>query len=199
MGEHYFTVNPEVDHDYQEIDIELLGNYFTFITDAGVFSRNRIDLGSQLMIKVMDIQKEDKILDMGCGYGPLGLVAAKLAPLGQVLMVDINQRAVDLAKNNVKLNHISNAKAIQSDGFSNIDEKDFDVILMNPPFRAGKKVVYTLIEKAKEFLKINGSLYTVCMTRQGAKSLAKKMEEAFGEVYEVKKGSGYRVYRAVRK
>ncbi len=199
MGEHYFTENPEVAHDYREIEAELLGMKFSFRTDAGVFSRNHIDRGTELMIQAMKIQKTDKVLDMGCGYGSLGIVAAKLAPFGQSYMVDINQRATGLAKENAKVNQISNVKVIHSDGFTNIDENDFDVILMNPPFRAGKKVVYSLIEKAKEHLNINGSLYTVCMTKQGAKSLAKKMIEIFGEVDEVKKGSGYRVYCAVKK
>ncbi len=198
MSQHYFTQNPDVKHNYQEIETELRGRRYAFITDAGVFSRNRIDRGSELMIEAMEIQPNDKVLDMGCGYGPIGIVAADLAREGQVVMVDINQRAVDLVKDNLRRNYTSNAEVIQNDGFNNLSETDFDVILMNPPFRAGKKVVYPMVEKAREYLKSGGSLYTVCMTRQGAKSLAKHMGEVFGEVDEVKKGSGYRVYRATK-
>lgn len=198
MGEHYYSANPEVKHDFQEIETELVGRKYKFITDAGVFSRNKIDRGSELLIEAMEIKPTDKILDMGCGYGPIGIVASDQAPKGQVLMVDINSRAVELVKENFKRNIVTNAQVIQSDGFSGVEDRDFDVILMNPPFRAGKKVVYPMIEAAKEHLSTGGALYTVCMTRQGAKTLAKKMEEVFGEVEEVEKGSGYRVYRAVK-
>lgn len=199
MGEHYYTQNPEVEHDYREVEAKLRDQQYIFLTDAGVFSRNRVDRGSELLIETMKIQPDDKILDMACGYGPIGIVAADLASEGQVLLADINQRAVGLARENLIRNVISNAQVIQSDGFNNIIDKDYDVILMNPPFRTGKKVVYPMIEQAKEHLKPLGSLYTVCMTRQGAKSLAKKMEEIFGEVDELEKGSGYRVYRAIKR
>lgn len=199
MGEHYYTANPEVKHDFQEIETELWGRKYKFITDAGVFSRNRIDRGSELLIEAMEIKPSDKILDMGCGYGPIGIVASDLAREGQVLMVDINSRAVELVKENFKRNIVTNAQVMQSDGFSGVEDCDFNVILMNPPFRAGKKVVYPMIEAAKEHLATDGALYTVCMTRQGAKTLAKKMEEVFGEVEEVEKGSGYRVYRAIKR
>lgn len=198
MGEHYYTTNPEVAHEFQELETELRGRKYKFLTDAGVFSKNRIDRGSELMIEAMEIKSTDKVLDMGCGYGPIGIVASDFAREGQVVMVDINQRAVDLVKENFKRNIVTNAQVLQSDGFANVTDCDFDVILTNPPFRAGKKVVYGMVESAKEHLKPGGALYTVCMTRQGAKSLAKKMEEVFGEVEEVEKGSGYRVYRAVK-
>ncbi|AZR74703.1 16S rRNA methyltransferase [Anoxybacter fermentans] len=199
MNEHYFSQNPEVEHDFHEIVVELRGRKYIFLTDAGVFSRKRIDRGTELLIKAMQIKLSDKVLDMGCGYGPIGIVAADLALEGQVVMVDINQRAVELAKENLERNCITNARVILSDGFSNVEDKDFDVILMNPPFRAGKKVVYPLIEKSREHLKPGGLLYTVCRTRQGAKSLAKKIEKVFGEVDEVDKGSGYRVYCGIKR
>lgn len=200
MGEHYYTTNPEAKHEFQEIETELRGRKYKFLTDAGVFSRNRIDRGSELMIEAMEIKPGDKILDMGCGYGPIGIVASDLTgSQGQVIMADINQRAVDLVRENYKRNIVTNATVIQSDAYTNISDRDFDIILTNPPFRAGKKVVYPMIEAAHEHLKNGGALYTVCMTRQGAKTLAKKMEEVFGEVDEVEKGSGYRVYRAIKR
>lgn len=200
MGEHYYSTNPEAKHEFQEIETDLRGRKYKFLTDAGVFSRNRIDRGSELMIEAMEIKSGDKVLDMGCGYGPIGIVASDLTgSQGEVIMADINQRAVDLVKENYKRNIITNATVVQSDAFTNIADRDFDVILTNPPFRAGKKVVYPMMEAAYEHLKIGGALYTVCMTRQGAKTLAKKMEEVFGEVEEVEKGSGYRVYRAIKR
>lgn len=200
MGEHYYTTNPEARHEFQEIETELRGRKYLFMTDSGVFSKNRIDRGSELMIEAMEIKPGDKILDMGCGYGPIGIVASDLTGNeGRVVMADINQRAVDLVKENFKRNIVTNATVIQSDAYTNIADRDFDVILTNPPFRAGKKVVYPMVEAAHAHLKTGGVLYTVCMTRQGAKSLAKKMEEVFGEVEEVEKGSGYRVYRAMRR
>lgn len=200
MGEHYYSTNPEAKHEFQEIETDLRGRKYKFLTDAGVFSRNRIDRGSELMIEAMEIKPGDKVLDMGCGYGPIGIVASDLTgSQGEVIMADINQRAVDLVKENYKRNIITNATVVQSDAFTNIADRDFDVILTNPPFRAGKKVVYPMMEAAYEHLKTGGALYTVCMTRQGAKTLAKKMEEVFGEVEEVEKGSGYRVYRAIKR
>ena len=198
MSQHYFTQNPDSKHEFKEIEAELRGRIYKFTTDTGVFSRNRVDRGSELLIKAMNIDINDKILDMGCGYGPIGIVAADLANEGEVLMVDINQRAVELARKNLKKNYISNATAIVNDGFENLTEKDYSVILMNPPFRTGKKIVYPLLEKSLEYLQQKGSLYTVCMTRQGAKTLAKKMDEIFGNVIEVDKGSGYRVFCSIK-
>lgn len=196
MGEHYFTKNPQVGHQMQQIEVVLRQRRYTFLTDAGVFSRNRVDRGSELLIEVMQIEENAKVLDMGCGYGVIGIVAADLAFQGQAWLLDINQRAVDLARENLRYNQISNAQVEQNDGFNGFLERDFDVILMNPPIRAGKKVIYPLIEEAERYLVAGGALYTVCLTRQGAKSLAKKIEEVFGNIAEVKKGSGYRVYRA---
>lgn len=199
MGEHYFTENPEVEHDRRDIEGNLLGKNYTFTTDAGVFSKTRIDRGSELLVEAMKFDPDAKVLEIGCGYGPMGIAAADMAYNGQVTMVDINQRAVDLTKENLRRNSINNAQAFVSNGFENVEDQDYDVILMNPPIRAGKKVIYPLVEETVKHLKKGGVFYTVCMTRQGAKSLAKHMKTVFPVVEEVKKGSGYRVYRAIKK
>ena len=199
MGEHYFTENPEVEHDRRDIEGNLLGKNYTFTTDAGVFSKTRIDRGSELLVEAMKFDPDAKVLEIGCGYGPMGIAAADMAYNGQVTMVDINQRAVDLTKENLRRNSINNAQAFVSNGFENVEDQDYDVILMNPPIRAGKKVIYPLVEETVKHLKKGGVFYTVCMTRQGAKSLAKHMKTVFHVVEEVKKGSGYRVYRAIKK
>lgn len=196
--EHYFTADPTSARDEKEIYGEFFGRQFVFLTDAGVFSKDRIDRGTELLIKNMEISPGDKVLDLGCGYGPIGIVAGYLNPGGKIIMADINKRAVELARRNVLLNGIKNAVVLESDGFAKVDEDDFDKILMNPPLRAGKKVVYGLVESAWEKLVRGGALYTVALTRQGAKSLAKKIESVFGNVEIVDRGSGYRVHRGVK-
>lgn len=196
--EHYFTSEPTSQHEEKEISADFFGKTFFFYTDAGVFSKDRIDRGTDLLINSMEIKPGDRVLDMGCGYGPIGIVAGYLNPTGQIVMVDINQRAVQLARKNLAVNGIDNADVLVSDGFSGLAGTSFDKILMNPPLRAGKKVVYQLVEEAHERLARDGALYTVARTKQGAKSLANKIEDIFGNVEIVDRGSGYRVHRGFK-
>jgi 16S rRNA (guanine1207-N2)-methyltransferase len=196
--EHYFTSNPNVKHDTKLINVTLRGIPLKLETDAGVFSRNQIDFGSNLLIETMDIPNEESayILDLGCGYGPVGIIAAKLAPKSQVILVDINERAVELAKSNLARNQVENGYAKVSDLYSAVGDIKFQRILSNPPIRAGKKVVHQIFEEALNHLTEDGELWIVIQKKQGAPSAKKKLEELFMQVDDMARDAGYRIFRA---
>lgn len=198
MAEHYFSKSPKSEHELQQLNVTLLGEKYTFQTDAGVFSRQEIDQGSKLLISQLKFNKGERVLDLGCGYGPLGIVSARLVgDSGVVDLVDINQRAVELAKKNLALNHITNARAWQSDGFAQVKD-NYDWIITNPPIRAGKQVIYPMMEQAYQHLESNGGLLLVIRTRQGAKSMANKLEKVFGNVETLLISHGYRVFKSIK-
>ncbi|MBB6675039.1 class I SAM-dependent methyltransferase [Cohnella nanjingensis] len=198
MADHYYTERPTVRSDKRTIAAELRGFRFQFTSDSGVFSRDGVDYGSRVLIGMMEIPPAAAILDVGCGYGPIGLTAARLAPQGHVTMLDINERAAALSRENAALNGIGNVTVQTSDLYEAVEGQRFDVILSNPPIRAGKAVVHRILAEAKEHLKPGGSLWIVIQNKQGAPSARAKLEELFGEdaVEEIGKDKGYRIYRA---
>lgn len=198
MSEHYYTNRPKAPHEETSFDTTLRGMSFRFVTDAGVFSRERVDFGSLLLIEAMRIGAADTVLDLGCGYGPIGMVAARLAPEGFIYMVDVNERAVELARRNLAANGIANAEVRVGDGLAAVPGIAFDVILTNPPIRAGKATVYRLLEEARAALKPGGSLWVVIQTKQGAPSMKRKLAELFGNVTDVDRKAGYHVFTAWR-
>lgn len=138
MSQHYYSQQPEARHDRRSIDTELRGKRLRFTSDAGVFSKGDIDHGSRVLIEAMEILEDAKVLDVGCGYGPIGISAAHLASKGHVTMIDINSRAVELARENAQHNGIRNVTVMESDVLSAVEGQTFDVILTNPPIRAGE-------------------------------------------------------------
>lgn len=198
MGDHYYSNQPGAAHDRRVLEATLRGKVFRFTSDAGVFSKTGIDYGSRVLIEAIDIAENAHVLDVGCGYGPMGLSAAYLATKGHVTMVDVNERAVQLAKENAKLNGISNVTILESDLFSAVKGKMFDVILTNPPIRAGKSTVHTIFEEAVEHLHKGGTLWIVIQKKQGAPSAKAKLEELFDTVEEVTKDKGYRIFKATK-
>lgn len=155
-----------------------------------MFSKKRLDPGTKLLIESVRVNPEDTVLDIGCGYGIIGL---SLAPeVKKVVLSDINKRALKLAKYNAKVNNIKNVEIIESDLYENITEK-FDVIVCNPPVKAGKRIIHEIIKGAKEHLKSKGKLYIVIKTKHGGRSLAEYIKEIFGNVEVVERESGYRV------
>ena len=168
-------------------------------TDAGVFSKNRLDSGTELLIESLPLTPGLRaILDLGCGYGPIGLTVAKLLPEATVYMSDINERAVELASRNAAANRITNVVLRAGEGFAPFAGQPFDLVVTNPPIRAGKAVIYPLIDRAPAALRPGGTLVAVILTRQGAKSLERKMAEVFGNVCELEKGGGYRVIASTK-
>ncbi len=192
MSEHYYSKEPTSKSKPKLIEIEVLGKVYQLLSDRGVFSKSRLDKGSKLLIETMPIRATDRILDWGTGYGIIGLVAANLAKKGQVEMIDINERAINLAWQNINLNGIKNAYAYQSQGFNAV-KGSFDLIVSNPPFRAGKAIVYELVEKAPDYLIQGGGLCLVVQKKQGAESLTKKMATVFNNVDVLSRSGGYRV------
>jgi len=198
MADHYYTSKPLSKHDEHTITAVLRGMKLNFITDAGVFSKEGIDFGSRLLIETMDIPDGAKVLDVGCGYGPIGIVAARLHPSNQVTMIDVNERAVELARRNAQANGAANASVLISDLYEQVVDHDYDVVLTNPPIRAGKQVVHAIFEGARQVLKDGGSLWIVIQKKQGAPSAYEKLEQLYDHVEEVTKDKGYRIFRAVK-
>ena len=190
----YYAENPDAAHDIHELRVDLLGEKMTFLTDAGVFSKKMVDFGSQLLLKCLEVNQGETVLDVGCGYGPLGLSLAKTYGV-QATMVDINNRALDLARKNAERNKVE-ATIFQSNIYEQVKGK-FDHVISNPPIRAGKQVVHEIIEKSKDFLGIGGDLTIVIQKKQGAPSAKSKMEDVFGNCEIVKKDKGYYILRSV--
>ena len=190
----YYAENPNAAHDIHELRVDLLGEKMTFLTDAGVFSKKMVDFGSQLLLKCLEVNQGETVLDVGCGYGPLGLSLAKAYGV-QATMVDINNRALDLARKNAERNKVE-ATIFQSNIYEQVKGK-FDHVISNPPIRAGKQVVHEIIEKSKDFLGIGGDLTIVIQKKQGAPSAKSKMEDVFGNCEIVKKDKGYYILRSV--
>ena len=194
MNEHYFTSAPVSTHHDRLIETKLLGQDMRFHTDAGVFSRDDVDPGSRLLIENAG-PITGRALDMGCGWGPVGLSLALKNPDCEFLMVDINQRAVELTERNRRLNGVLNAQVVESDSFEKI-EGEFSHILTNPPIRAGKQVIYGMFDEAHVRLKPGGTLTIVIRKQQGAPSAKKHLEEVFGNAEVIDKSGGYWIIRS---
>ena len=186
MGQ-YFT-NENLPSKIQRTQCVVLGNKFIFLTDNGVFSKDGLDFGSRLLLESIPLEEVGgKVLDMGCGYGVLGIVINKLTG-ASVDMVDVNLRALHLSELNCKENNSTNINVFESNTYSNIDSK-YSCIITNPPIRAGKKVVYDIVMNAKDYLEESGKLFLVIRKEQGAKSLIKDLEKIYDvEILEKKKG-----------
>ena len=197
MPSHYYSAQPTTEHNRQMHEQTLRGHHMRFVTDSGVFGKKGVDFGSRLLIDSVASDVGSRILDVGCGYGPIGLSLAKSFPTSAVWMIDVNERAVGLSLENAALNAIENVTVKQSDIFSAVSiEEKFSTIVTNPPIRAGKAVVHAIFEGARERLLPGGSLWIVIQKKQGAPSALEKLEMLFDEVEEVDKDKGFRIYRA---
>lgn len=194
--EHYYSEEPTSELRIKKINQNISGTKFEFYTASGVFSKDKIDTGTLALAENMILEKNSKVLDVGCGIGVLGIAAAKLFN-ANVVMADINKRAVMLAKKNAELNNVK-AEIYQGNLYEKIKGSDFDAVVSNPPNTAGKELCFQLIEESKNYLKQNGSLQIVARHNKGGKTLSKKMEEVFGNVKVVAKKSGYFVYMSVK-
>ncbi len=194
--EHYYSKEPKSEFSLKKIRQSIKGIEFHFYTSSGIFSKSRIDKGSLLLAENMVMEKNANVLDMGCGLGILGIVAAKLFG-ANATMTDINKRAVLLAGKNTELNGVG-AKILQGNLYDSVDERDFDVVLSNPPQNAGKDVCFEIIEKSKYFLRQKGTLQIVARPSKGGKALGEKMGQVFGNVTVIAKKSGYSVYMSVK-
>ena len=168
-----------------------------FKTTWGLFSPRTIDNGSQMLLDFLDINSADDCLDLGCGYGVLGLKMAKLAPNGHTLLVDKDFIAVEYSEKNRILNHIDNASCLLSNGFDHIPKQSFDIIVSNIPAKVGKEMLYIYLFDALEHLKPGGSFYIVTIT--GLRQFFKRgFNEVFGHYEKIKQGKTYTVARGIK-
>jgi len=176
----------------------LCGHKLDFYSTWGIFSPREIDAGTQLLMKYIQIKEDDNCFDLGCGYGPIGLTMAKLAPKGKTLLVDKDFMAIEYSNKNASLNKIVNAQAQLSNGFQHIDPNlSFDVIASNVPAKVGKEMMSIMLHDAYKYLKLNGKLYLV--TVNGLRQYMKRnLKEIFGNYKKVKQGKTYTVHLAYK-
>jgi len=195
---HYYSENQTSPLRIEKIKSILRDKEFEFYTGSGVFSRKKVDKGTELLVNNCVVEDNWKVLDLGCGYGVIGVVIGKIFSSTSVLMVDFNRRALKLAKMNIELNNLKNADVNQSNLYSNVNEK-FNTIIVNPPITAGRKTCFDIIEGAKEHLEKEGILQVEAKHRKGGKVLGEMMLEDFKNMDVIAKGSGYRIYTSIKK
>lgn len=198
MSDHYYAQKPAAKQDRKIHEALLRGKTYRFATDAGVFSKTGVDFGSRVLIEAVQVNAADEVLDVGCGYGPIGLAVSSLVPQGRVTMIDINERAVELARRNAELNGIRNVEVLQSDLYAAVKNRSFDVIVTNPPIRAGKAIVHRIFEEGWSLLRPGGQMWVVIQKKQGAPSAWTKLEALYDKVEEITKDKGYRIFCAVK-
>lgn len=197
MSDHYYSNKPQTESKPRQWKFTLLGHHFIFETDTGVFSKSEVDFGSRVLIDAFDMPKTvGDVLDVGCGYGPIGLSIAKTHPERFIHMMDINTRAIALAEKNAKLNGIQNVRIFESDGLDAVGDVQAAAILTNPPIRAGKETIFRFYDTSYEKLVEGGELWVVIQKKQGAPSTVSHLEEMFSEVEVVEKKKGYWIIRA---
>lgn len=189
---YYFDSNPDGKSCEQLIKCEINGSIYNFYTDNNVFSKKYLDFGTRTLLESVDTNDiSGDVLDFGCGYGPIGIYIKKNCDCN-VDMIDINERALNLAIKNAELNRVE-ANIFLSDIYSNVAKK-YDFIITNPPIRVGKKILYEILFGAKNYLKKDGCIYLVINKDQGAKSLKKDLEECYN-VTTLKKNKGFYVFK----
>lgn len=192
--EHYFTDRPNVESRLGLVRASLRGRFFEFVTSSGVFSKRRIDPGTRLLVESMILLEDGYVLDIGCGYGVVGIVAASLNPRLHVFLVDVNRRAVWLAKQNVTRHQLHNVKVRHGLLYEPVSSLAFDCILSNPPISAGIKTVKRIIDEAPTHMASRAVFQMVVRSKVGGKRLRTLLEESFGNAEILARKSGYRVF-----
>ena len=196
-SEHYFSRKPASSYKKTVISEYVRGVTVELAVSSGVFSRRGIDRGTRLLIESLEIPGEGTVLDVGCGYGVIGIVIALVNPRLKVYMVDINERAVRLARENVKRNNVDDRVIVLAgDLYDPVKDLQFDMIVSNPPYSAGMNVVRELIRGAYERLRPGGTLQLV--VRKGANAVKSVMFRRFGNVEVLARGGGYKVFKSTR-
>lgn len=198
MAEHYYTENPHSEIKEKTFDASLKGHTLQFTSVSGVFAfGQKVDKASELLIKNFS-PSGNSLLDVGCGYGAIGLFLKALYPGQDITMIDINQRALSYAKSNARLNDLL-VQVLHSNLYENLTGQKFWDIVSNPPIAAGKALNIQLIQEAYDHLEPNGALWLVAFHNKGGSTLKGIMEEAFGNVEDIEKSGGIRVYKSVKR
>lgn len=194
---HYYTNNEDLKSNQETFTYNYNRYSFLFTSDNGVFSKTMIDYGSRVMLDNIIISEDQKsLLDVGCGYGTFGICLKKCHPQLDVDMIDVNDRALNLARLNASKNSVD-VTIYESYIYENVDKK-YDVIVTNPPIRAGKEVVNEIILKSIEHLNVNGQIWVVIQKKQGAPSTKKKLTELYGNCDVIKRDKGYYILRSTK-
>jgi len=193
-NDHYYTSAPTSAHKPGEVAFDYRGHHLVFATDSGVFSRTELDRGTEVLIETLPEKISGAVLDMGCGWGVIGVAVGKHWPETVVTMADVNQRACALSEENAKKNGV-NATVLESDGYEKVMDKRYDLILQNPPIRAGKAVIYKMFADAAQCLNPDGELWLVIRKQQGAPSAITYLKTLFAQVETVEKKSGFWIIR----
>jgi 16S rRNA (guanine1207-N2)-methyltransferase len=194
VSNHYFSKKPQSEIKKGLIKTMLRGKKYSFNTASGVFSTKKIDNGTRILIENMRLPEKGDLLDLGCGYGVIGIVAASLNPNLNVTLTDVNERATSLAKINVYRNGLKNVKILNGYIYEPITYENFDVIISNPPISAGmNKIVKRIIYDSTKHLKSKGTLQLVIQWNKGGRTLAKYLNDVFGSYQVLARKSGYRV------
>ena len=193
---HYYTEHDDLISEPEQFIFNYRGKALTFVSDNGVFSKKMIDYGSRVLLEAISIDSSKKtLLDVGCGYGTFGIALKSVYPFLEIDMVDVNDRALNLARENLKLNNMS-ANVYLSNTYDKVENK-YDLIVTNPPIRAGKEIVTKILVESKKYLNLNGEIWVVIQKKQGAPSAKKNLESIFKKVDIVKRDKGYYILRAI--
>ena len=193
-NDQYFTREPESASRPRECAFSFRGRELRFTTDAGVFSRGELDEGTRLLLETLPERMSGRLLDLGCGWGPVGAALGKRYPALEIVMTDVNRRATALARRNLAANGVR-AEVVEGDGFEAVEGR-FDAVITNPPIRAGKVVIYGLFDAARARLVPGGALYVVIRKQQGAPSALNHLRETYASAEVIEREAGYWVLRA---
>ena len=194
--EHYFAETPKSKPKLGMIHTRLRGETFKFLTSSSVFSKKQVDLGTRLLIEAMQLPETGAVLDVGCGYGAVGIAAATSNPQLHVVMTDVNIRAVQLARKNLKINKVSNAEVRCGYLYEPLKDSTFNCVLSNPPVSAGMETVKAIITQAPSVMASEANFQMVIRSKIGAKTLPSILNQAFGNCTVLARKSGYRVLMA---
>jgi len=203
---HYFIEDKSLKHALKEIKYDFMGRSFKFVTDSGIFSKDHVDPASDILINNISLPEVNpgeagsqaqalRLLDLGCGYGCIGIVLAKTHGL-HLTQADVNPAAINLTKHNCRVNNVDSV-VLQSDCFNNI-EGQFDIITLNPPIHAGKAVTYKMYEESPAYLADGGKFYAVTLKKHGAESTITKLKDIYGNCEVIYKKKGHYVLCCVK-